>query len=237
MKAIILAAGMGSRLATVSEGIPKSMIRICEKSIIHHQIESCQQVGIENFVIVLGYKYDLMRQHILEVLSEQQVTFVENPIFASTNTLYSLWLAREYFDDDFIYFNADVLFKSHLLEKIAAPSQYSQLLLETKSCQEEEVKMVIDEQNRILEISKQLEIERCAGEFIGIGKFNHDILPQFAKYLQYGVDNGQSNNYFEYAVGLLAQDVFLQAVPTDDIKCIEIDFPEDLQRAIEMFEK
>ncbi len=191
MKAIILAAGMGKRLANVSNGTPKSMIEVGEKSIIHHQIESCQKVGIEKFVIVLGYKIELMKQHILEVLAEENVTFIENPIYDKTNTLYSLWLTREHFDDDFIYFNADVLFRSHLLEKIIKPSKYSELLLETKSCCEEEVKMIIDDEMRILEISKQLEIPKCAGEFIGIGKFNKDILPQFAKFLQYGTDNNQ----------------------------------------------
>ena len=95
--------------------------------------------------------------------------------------------------------------------------------------------MIIDEDNRILEIGKKLEISRCAGEFIGIGKFKQDILPQFSKYLQYGVDTGQENNYFEYAVDLLAKDVILKAVPTDDIPCIEIDFPEDLAKAKEIF--
>ena len=235
MKAIILAAGMGRRLAEVSDGSPKSMIKIGKQSIIHHQIESCQKVGIEEFVIVLGYKIELMKKHILEQVAEENVTFIENPIYGETNTLYSLWLARNLFDDDFIYFNADVLFQSHLLEKIIKPSQYSELLLETKSCCEEEVKMIVDENMRIWEISKQLEIPKCAGEFIGIGKFNKDILPQFSKFLQYGVDNHQENNYFEYAVDLLAKENILKAVPTGDISCIEIDFPEDLARAIEMF--
>jgi len=54
-------------------------------------------------------------------------------------------------------------------------------------------------------------------------------------YLQYGVDNNQSNNYFEYAVDLLAQDVILKAIPTDGVPCIEIDFPEDLEKAKELF--
>jgi len=95
--------------------------------------------------------------------------------------------------------------------------------------------MIIDDDNCILEIGKKLEISRCAGEFIGIGKFKRNILPQFAKYLQYGVDTGQENNYFEYAVDILAKNVILKAVPTDDIPCIEIDFPEDLAKAKEMF--
>ena len=56
MKAIILAAGIGKRLQKISEGLPKSIMKIGQSSIIHHQIESCLRVGIINFVIVLGYK-------------------------------------------------------------------------------------------------------------------------------------------------------------------------------------
>lgn len=236
MKAIILAAGMGKRLQKASGGRPKSMIKIGEKSIMHQQLESCQQVGINDFVFVLGYKKDELKQYILEKIAPENAVFIENPIYDKTNTLYSLYLTREQFNDDFIYFNADVLFKNNLLQKISSPSQYSQLLLETKSCGEEEVKMIIDDKMKIMEIGKKLPIPKCAGEFIGIGKFNKNVLPKFAEYLQYGVDNGQSNNYFEYAVDLLAKDVYLQAVPTEGIPCIEIDFPEDLQRAKEMFE-
>ena len=235
MKAVILAAGMGKRLQKVSGGLPKSMIKIGENSIIHHQIESCMNVGIKDFVIVLGYKIEQLKAHILEKIKSDQVTFIENPIYDSTNTLHSLWLTRDYLNDDFIYFNADVLFQSGLLKKISNESQYSQLLLETKSCAEEEVKMIIDDEMRIIEISKQLPIPKCAGEFIGIGKFNKDILERFVHYLQFGVDNGQSNNYFEYAVDLLAKDRILKALSTDGIPCIEIDFPEDLAKAKEMF--
>ncbi len=235
MKAIILAAGIGKRLQTVSEGLPKSMIKIGERSIIHHQIESCKKAGITSFVIVLGYKKEILEAHVLEILKTDQVIFVENPIYDVTNTLYSLWLTREYFDEDFIYFNADVLFQSELLKKIAKRSKYSELFLETKSCEEEEVKMIIDGKDKILEIGKKLNIPDCAGEFIGIGKFNLDVLPAFKHYLQYGIDNKQENNYFEYAVNLLAKDVFLKAVPTGNAPCIEIDFPEDLEKAKELF--
>ncbi|MCK4654286.1 MAG: phosphocholine cytidylyltransferase family protein [Candidatus Cloacimonetes bacterium] len=235
MKAIILAAGIGKRLQQISEGLPKSMIKIGKSSIIHHQIESCLRVGITKFIIVLGYKKKKIEKHVLEKINEKQVVFVENPVYDKTNTLYSLWLTRNYFNEDFIYFNADVLFQKTLLEKIVNKSNHSELLLETKSCLHEEVKIIIDENSRILEIGKNLDVAKCAGEFIGIGKFKKDVLPKFAEYLQFGVDTGQSNNYFEYAVNLLVKDVILKAVPTDGVPCIEIDFPEDLEKAKEMF--
>lgn len=232
MKAIILAAGMGRRLQEASGGLPKSMIMIQGKSILHRQIESCRQVGIEKFVFVLGFKRNEMEAHILEVLTPEQIQIVENKDYATTNTLYSLWMASKHFDDDFIYFNADVLFRSDLLEIIIKPSVNSQLLLETKSCGEEEVKMIINDENKVLEIGKLLPIPKCAGEFIGIGKFNISVLADFAKYLKAGVDNGQGNNYFEFAVNDLCRDHFLEAVPTKGVPCIEIDFPEDLKRAL-----
>lgn len=234
MKAIILAAGMGRRLSEASGGMPKSMISIGGTSIMHRQIQSCLDVGIQSFVFVLGYKRDELKAHILQKLDASQCTFFENPIYGTTNTLYSLWLTREQFNDDFIYFNADVLFSHELLNKICKPSSHSQLLLETKSCGEEEVKMILDG-DRIMEIGKPLPIPECAGEFIGVGKFNREALPCFARHLQFGVDTGQENNYFEFAVNLLCKDVYLQAVPTDGAPCIEIDFPEDLARALEMF--
>ena len=231
MKAIILAAGMGNRISKLSDGLPKSMFEFGNSSIIHFQIEQCLLNNINNFVIVLGYKYDILKSHVLEILSENQVQFVRNDNFAKTNTLYSLWLARDYMKEDFVYFNADVLFHPDLLKKISKKSKFSELLLETKSCAEEEVKMILDENMKVLEIGKKLRVEDCAGEFIGIGKFNNEINNTFIKYLQYGVDNGQQNNYFEYAVNLLVKEETIIAVPTDDLPCIEIDFPEDLIKA------
>lgn len=235
MKAIILAAGKGNRLSSVTKGLPKCMININGKSIIHNQIESCLHYGIQQFIFVLGYKKEIIQEHILDILPPEMATFITNPHYETTNTLYSLWLTNELFDDDFIYFNADVMFETKLLNRVVSPSDYSQLLLDEKSCQTEEVKMIIDEQNTILQIGKKLDSERCAGEFIGIGKFNRDILPQFRDALQYGVENNQKNNYFEYAVDLMCRDAVLKAVSTGNYRCIEIDFPEDLTNARKIF--
>jgi len=235
MKALILAAGMGKRLQKVSGGLPKSMIKIGPKTIIHNQIQSCLDVGIKEFIFVLGFKKEEMQEHILQILDQDQVTFIENPIYGTTNTLYSLYLTRECWDEDFIYFNADVLFQPELLLKISAKSEFSELLVETKRCGEEEVKVILDKDDNIIEIGKKLDIKLCAGEFIGVGKFNKTVFPEFSRHLEQGVKDGQENNFFEYAVNFLTKDHRLKAVPTDDVPCIEIDFPEDLERARELF--
>ncbi|MCD4828907.1 MAG: phosphocholine cytidylyltransferase family protein [Candidatus Cloacimonetes bacterium] len=233
MKAIILAAGVGRRIHPVTNGLPKSLLEFGGATLMHHQILSCQAHGIHDFVFVLGYEQERMRQHILEKVPSQRATFVFNPDFATTNTLYSLWLTRHTFDDDFIYFNADILFDPALLALLTGKWNHPRLLLEESRCAEEEVKMVVNSDNRVLRIGKQLDPESCAGEFIGIGLFTQNVLQNFARHLQSGVDEGESNNYFEWAVDRLADDTVIEAVPTQGLACIEIDFPEDYHRALQ----
>ena len=238
MKAIILAAGSGKRLQKASGGLPKSMIVIGGKTIMQRQIEACRMHNIKDFVFVVGFREDDLKAHIKSILkADENAVYIRNDIYNDTNTLYSLSLTTKEFTDDFIYFNADVVFMPEILSIISKPSKYSELLLETKKCGEEEVKMIIDDDYNILEIGKKLPISECKGEFIGVGKFNKDILPVFEKHLQKALDEKIGyTTFFEHAVDTMAKEITLKAVPTNDILCIEIDFPEDLKMAKQMFE-
>jgi len=232
MKAIILAAGVGRRIHPVTDGLPKSLLNFGGVSLLHHQICACLRHGVNEFVFVLGYREEEMRRHIMALLPPEQATIVVNPEFETTNTLYSLWLARHTFNDDFLYFNADILFDPALLEPITGEWPHPRLLLERSRCAEEEVKMVVNDEARVLRIGKKLDPAICAGEFIGIGLFTRNVLPRFAHHLCEGVEQGQANNYFEWAVDRLASDTFIEAVSTQGRACIEIDFPEDYHRAL-----
>ncbi|MDP8321079.1 MAG: phosphocholine cytidylyltransferase family protein [Candidatus Stygibacter australis] len=236
MQAVILAAGMGRRLDLISGGLPKPMLNITGKSIIHSQIESCQQYGVEQFVIVIGYRMEEMKAHILEILSSERVIFVINPDYATTNTLYSLYLAREYLNQDTLYFNGDVLFERGLLPKLLSYSG-SSILVEKKSCGEEEVKVNINESGYVTAIGKELCLDECVGEFIGIACFRKDVLVKLKKFLEMGIKAAQHNNYFEYAVNQFCDGIEIMAVSTGDACCIEIDFPEDIVRAKTLFNK
>jgi choline kinase len=231
MRAIILAAGYGNRIHALSQGRPKGTLEIGGISLLHHQIHHCLDCGIDKFTLVLGYEFDLMRQHVLEALKPDQVDFVENPDYRNTNTLHSLYLARGYFSDDIVYFNGDILFDPRLLERLLAHKPNSALLIEEKPCGEEEVKVILDDDGRIRSIGKLLDPALCLGEFIGIARFRRDVLPRFAHWLEEGVAQGQSRNYFEWAVDKLAAEYPLEPVSTAGLPCIEIDFPEDFARA------
>ena len=267
MYAIILAAGRGMRLYGGDRAsTPKCMENINGISIIHYQIRNCLSCGINRFIIVVGYKKDILESHILEVLKQEQVIFIENERFAETNTLYSLWLTHDHMKESFIYFNADVLFHPELLKKLYERrfQNVSTLLIEKKAVGEEEVKVICQNRSgdfqspcrgvarnelhpirsgdfqsppysKITRINKQIDPSVAEGEFIGIGMFVHTDSDIFIESLKQGIDEGQHNNYFEWAVDLMCSQTELRAIYTDGLPCIEIDFPEDLVRAKEMF--
>jgi len=217
-------------------GLPKPMVKIGSKSIIHYQIESCLEMGVEQFVVVIGYRHDDMQAHVLEILSHQQVTFVINPDYATTNTLYSLFMASEYLDKDTLYFNGDVLFDKTLLPKLL-DNHISSILVEMKPCGAEEVKVMVNQAGYVSAIGKELNLEESAGEFIGIACFRKEVLAKLVKFLKLGVEAQQHNNYFEYAVNKFCGVIEILAVSTEGAAVIEIDFPEDLERARALFNK
>lgn len=231
MRGIILAAGRGRRLEPVLPGQPKCLITFGEKSLIQHQIAALIQAGIEEAVVVVGYE----KQQIVDHLKNEQcsITFIENPIYDETNTIYSLWLAREFFNDSFIYFNADVLFDYRIVKRLCEGAETSNLACMPGLCGEEEVKVAVGG-SRIVEIGKNIPKGKCYGEFIGIAKFDRRDNKRFAEILDECIQDKSTWEYFfEYAVNFLVKETEVKAVDISDLPATEIDFPEDLEYARE----
>src|SRR5215467_2771369 len=113
MKALILAAGRGTRIHSVHGDHPKCLIRCngSQETILDHQIESLLSVGVTNIGIVVGYEKDQIIRHVLTRYRDRRrhFSFIENPAFAKTNNIYSFWLARTWVNGKpFVCLNADV---------------------------------------------------------------------------------------------------------------------------------
>jgi choline kinase len=120
MKALIIAAGRGTRIHSVHGDHPKCLIQFnrSESTILDHQIESLFAVGVVNIGIVVGYEKDQIIQHVLTNYRDRrrQFSFIENLAFAKTNNIYSLWLAQAWLNgESFVCLNADVVFDSRIL--------------------------------------------------------------------------------------------------------------------------
>ncbi len=232
MQAIILAAGKGSRLGKETDAKPKCLVTVDDKSILDHQLALFESVGIQDIIIVVGFKKEIIRQH-LALYDHLNFTFIENNHFEQTNTAFSLNLALKNCRDDFILINGDVVCDQAVLERLMHSPHDNCLAIERKITGDEEVKVSL-ENTRISAIGKQLEPEQSYGEFIGAAKFSQQAVSFFTQSLEEicSSEDGKMA-YFEAGLEKMLSIVHLTAVDITDLPSIEIDFPEDLTRARE----
>ncbi len=221
MRAVILAAGVGSRLGNP---FPKSLSFLPGgERILGRQIRIMREAGIRQITVVVGFKKELIMEEYPEV------DYCYNPIFYLTNTCKSLLRGLEYAADDVIWTNGDVVFDEDSLERlIQAPG--SCVLVDRSECGEEEVKYRIGRSGFITEISKW--VRNGEGEAVGINKVSVKDLPVLVQALRACEDT----DYFERGIELaIEQGAEFSAIDISGYRCIEVDFEEDLARAREMF--
>jgi len=110
MKAIILAAGKGSRLGSVTENIPKGMLEVFGKTLIERQIEIYRNCGIEDITIVTGYKN--------EIVNYSNVDYILNQNYATTNINESLFCASKKLTDEVIISYTDIIFEQKIIRQM-----------------------------------------------------------------------------------------------------------------------
>lgn len=113
--ALLLAAGMGARLAPLTDTMPKCLVSVGGKPILERLVRALDAHGIERLVIVVGYRAEMIRDYLGEAFGGIAIEYIESPLFATTNTLYSLWLARQTIDEPFLLIESDVVFDEPLL--------------------------------------------------------------------------------------------------------------------------
>lgn len=224
LKAIILAAGMGTRLGTM---IPKPLTAIeNEKVIIDYQVEAFSEyLGPHNIYVVVGYKKELIMER------HPQLIYIYNNQYAHTNTAKSLLMAAQKLnDEDVIWINGDVIFEKRLIKKLINTPQ-SCSLVDREKCGSEEIKYSCYDDNCIKYISKV--VKNALGESLGMNKIVNGDLNKFKKALFEVGDK----DYFEAALEklTLTRDLLLKPVDKEELYCKEIDFAEDLQDVIRNF--
>ena len=118
MKAVILAAGRGTRLRPLTDYLPKCLVQVHGKSLLQYQMESLERAGIRDCIIVVGYLGEQVQQRFGPRFGNVRITYVTNELFGQTNNIYSLWLARQEMDDDILLLEGDLLFDEALLRDL-----------------------------------------------------------------------------------------------------------------------
>ena len=121
MKALILNSGLGSRMGALTNDHPKCMTPVSpEETILSRQLEQLAAAGVAEIVITTGYHDPVLRDYCASLSLPISITFVNNPRYAETNYIYSIFLAREYLDDDFLLLHGDLVFDDEVLDLVLA---------------------------------------------------------------------------------------------------------------------
>lgn len=230
MKAVILAAGQGTRIRSVHGERPKCLIEVGENTILDRQLEALSMAGIDEVAIVVGYEMEQIITHVTAQCGQigPTVTFIENPAFALTNNIYSLWLAREWLrDDGFVCLNADVIFDPEILDSaLQNPALISMIV--DHEWRDETMKVIISG-DRVIQMSKKISRDEFSGTYIGITIFHQGVEDRFFRKMQELIDAGRVNGFFNTAVQELADEgVTVGFSATGGLAWAEIDDPLDL---------
>ncbi|RKX20792.1 MAG: phosphocholine cytidylyltransferase family protein [Candidatus Zixiibacteriota bacterium] len=221
MKAVILAAGMGLR---IGKPVPKALLELPSgESILSRQVRIFKSEGIEDISVVVGYKKELIMSHIPDV------RFIFNPEYRNTNTAKSLLCALEGVEDDIIWANGDLVYDENILTLLKS-QRFNTIVVNNAKCGEEEVKYLVDKSGNVISISK--EIENGQGEALGINLIKKKSIKVFIEAL----NECKDTDFFEKAIQILIdRGVIFKHLDVSDYRCIEIDFEEDLNRALILF--
>ena len=217
MKAIILAAGIGSRLR---KKLPKSLIELPSGyTIIANQINLLRSTGINEIIVVSGFKKEVIMEECPDVL------FCYNPFYHITNTSQSLKMAFGIIEeDDVIWLNGDVYLDKDVVQRVIE-KRGNIIAVNNAECGEEEVKYRTDPSGKIVEISKG--VIKAEGEAIGVNKIGCSDFEVFLESLGECSDE----DYFEMGIEIaIRKGVAFQAVDVSDCACVEIDNAEDLEK-------
>lgn len=239
----MLAAGMGRRLGRHTQTNTKCMLKVAGRTLLERAVDSLHDAGIDKLILVVGYQADSLRQYVAANIRDIEIEYVENRDYATTNNIYSLWLARSQLAaDDTILLESDLIFEprvirslvEHPASDLATVARYEQWMEGTVT--------LVDANGRILEfLEKKNFAFSQAGNYyktVNIYKFSrefsrHHYIPFLNAYIE---AYGQSE-YYEQVLKAIAHLAHsgLKAFKLSDEKWYEIDDSQDLDIAETLF--
>ena len=233
MKALILAAGLGTRLAPLTNDRPKSMVMVNGKPILVKQIENLLNNNITDITIITGYKSEVIEELISN--NYPNIKLIKSVDYMNTNNMYSVYLARNVFNDsNFLMMNADVYYDESIITELLNEKYINSIVTDIGNYNEESMK-VIEKDNRIISISKSITKEDALGNSIDVYKFSKDAGKLFFdKCTEYIEEKKELKLWSEVALNDILKDIPFTPCPLKG-RWVEIDNHDDLKLAEELF--
>ena len=241
MIGVILAAGMAKRLRPLTDTKPKCLLKVGERTLLERTVVAMAAAGISEFVVVTGYRADQIRDFLdnlvkTEFLGKPRFTYLNTADYEHNNNIYSLWMAGQVVrGKEFLLMDSDILCDPAAVLRIAQEPEAA-LAVNRHELGEEEMKVVVDGQMHITEISKTCRSEDAMGESVGIEKVTVAYSEALYRELdQMILNEGLIDIFYERAFErLIPQGHTFRVVDTTNYFSYELDTPEDFQRAQEL---
>ncbi len=235
MQALIMVAGVGSRLSKKIKHLPKCLIAFNGETILSRNIRLLKKNGIEEIIVVAGYRANLVQE---EVGDNAKV--IRNPFFRVTNSLASLWFAQKQveLEDDLIIFNGDVVYQEEVLHKVLETEKSPAMLIDTSVIENGDYRLRT-EGGCIVDQGKELSNEETSGEYVGFGKFGKDFIPIYLSRVKDLVENQEKYNLWWEEALYEIRDEFKIKMYSVDVKGLfwaEADYIEDVERIERWFQ-
>jgi HAD superfamily hydrolase (TIGR01450 family) len=240
--AIILAAGIGSRLYPITEKFPKSLVKVCGREILDYQITGYIKSGIseEHIYIVIGYMPEMMQKFLS--INYPDVNVIINHDYLTTNNMYSLYLAltKIVSNSDFkpltiLINNADCLYDEQLMKEFVFSEHKNAIASEINVYFEESMK-IVTKNNIIADISKKIKPEDAAGVSVDLYKYSDEAIQRlYAIIKEYIEVKKDLKQWTEVAFPLLFNEINVYPFDIKHKKWVEVDNMDDLLQADRKF--
>lgn len=237
MKAVILSAGQGSRLLPLTEGRPKCLLQLGDKTLIEWQIWALTQGGVDDIAVVVGYH----AQDVVALLKKLEspklkIRTIYNPFYKLADNLASCWMARHEMKGDFVILNGDTVIEPKIFQKLmASPAAPITVTIDKKESYDSDDMKVHLKGTRLLEIGKTLAPERTNGESIGMLLFRGEGPKLFTDTLENLMYTPEGVKWWYLrAIGQIAEHHQVETCNIEGSLWGEVDFPADHERVSQL---
>lgn len=235
MKAILLAAGRGTRIARNVEKVPKSTLPVAGVPLIKRSVEILKRRNME-IIVCTGYEEEKVRNALAEY---DDITYYYNPFFEVTNSIASLWFAKEALDDDTLIMNADVFFSEEILDLILEDKRDPLMAIDYSRTLEGDYFFSTSLDGRIEKYGKGLPIEQRNCEYVGMARISKEFMPVFVNRMEKMIYEGSYSLWWENILYSIAdeKEYGIYTVDVDGKFWAEIDYFDDYERIIDYVSK
>ena len=228
---------MAKRLRPLTDTKPKCLLKVGERTLLERTVAAMAAAGISEFVVVTGYRGEMIRDFLLNTYpSSLTFHFLHNADYEHNNNIYSLWMTRELVRGrEFLLLDSDILFDPAIIQRMLQEPGTA-LALNRHELGEEEIKVIVDSNNQVVEISKVCSPSEAIGESVGIEKMEADYsVALFAELDRMIEGEGLIDIFYERAFErLIPQGHSFHIVDTTDYFSIELDTVDDFNSAREL---